>query len=122
MEATVEIAGHELIVDYEFKITSRGCPATGPSYSSGGEPAEAAEFEITVLGARFPKQHADVPELEIPKWLEDILVWHLMERDDVNEIVQQADYDPYYGRDPDDERDRRLDDEERESQSQNDEF
>lgn len=93
MEALVEIAGEELIVEYVFKITSPGCPETGPSYASGGEPAEPAEFEIEVLGARFPNQHADVPDPELPEWLKGVLATHLMERDDVNEIVQRAVYE-----------------------------
>lgn len=108
MEAEVEIAGHDLIVEYVFSITAHGCPATGPSYSSGGEPAEAAEFELTVLGLRFPKQHADVPALEIPAWLKDILTTHLAERDDINEIVQRDDYERGSD-DPDWERDLRRD-------------
>jgi hypothetical protein len=36
---TIEIA-------FEVKMTSKGSPARGPSYSSGGEPAEPPEFEI----------------------------------------------------------------------------
>lgn len=80
MEATVEIAGHELVVDYGFKITAHGCPQTGPTFYSGGEPAEPAEFEIEVFGIRFAEQHADV-ELGMPEWLKDILTTHLSERD-----------------------------------------
>lgn len=121
MEADVEIAGHDLIVEYVFKITSHGYPATGPSYSSGGEPAGGAEFDITILGLRFPKQHADV-HLVVPEWLKNILTTHLLDRDDINDIVQEADRDPYYGRDPDLERDMRLEDQELDrGQSQDDE-
>lgn len=111
MEATAEIAGHELIVEYVFKITAHWCPQTGPTYSSGGEPAEPAEFEIEVLGLRFPKQHADVPELAMPEWLKDILTTHLSERDDINDIIQRADYERDSG-DPDWERDLRNEDRE----------
>lgn len=32
-------------VDIEFSFTS-GCPATGPSYASGGDPASPAEVEM----------------------------------------------------------------------------
>lgn len=80
MEATIELAGREMIVEYVFKITSYGCPQTGPSYT----------FELEILGLRFPKQHADVPELEMPEWLSGILNTYLAERDDVNEIIQRA--------------------------------
>jgi len=120
MEADVEIAGHDLIVEYVFKITSHGYPATGPSYASGGEPAGGAEFDITVLGLRFPKQHADVPELEMPTWLKDILTTHLLDRDDINDIVQRADYERDSG-DPDYERDLRDEERELDRQSADDE-
>lgn len=120
MEACVEIAGQELLVEYVFKITSHGYPATGPTFSSGGEPAGGAEFEIEVLGLRFPKQHADVPNPEMPEWLKDVLTTHLSERDDINDIVQDADGDPDYGRDPDLERDMREEDRELDRQSPRD--
>ena len=94
MKASVEIAGQEMIVEYEFKITCHGSTESGPSYDSGGEPAEAAEFEITVYGIDFPKRDADVPEPELPDWLKDVLATHLSERDDINDIVQQADMEP----------------------------
>lgn len=123
MEASVDIAGQELIVEYEYKITARGCRAIRPSLSDPGAPAEGAEFEIIVHGARFPKQHADVANPELPEWLKDVLTTHLSERDDINDIVQDADSDPDYGRDPDYERDLRNENREMErQQSQSDEF
>lgn len=36
--------GKELLVEYT--VTSWGAPESGPSYSSGGEPAEPPEIEI----------------------------------------------------------------------------
>lgn len=110
MKADVEIAGHDLIVEYEIKITSHGYPASGPTYSSGGEPGAGAEFDIEILGLRFPKQHADV-ELVIPTWLRDIVTTHLLERDDINDIAQRMDHERDEG-DPDLERDMRLEDQE----------
>lgn len=103
-EASVTIADQELIVEYEFKITARGYPDTRPSLSDPGEPGAGAEFEITVLGARLRKLGGEV-EIEMPQWLKDVLTTHLSERDDINDIVQEADSDPDYGRDPDYERD-----------------
>ena len=108
MEAEIEIAGHDLIVEYEIKITSHSYPATGPSYASGGEPGGGPEFEITVHGLRFAKQHADVPALAIPQWLEDILCTHLAERDDIYDAVCRAEYEND-GPDPDDARDALMD-------------
>ena len=93
MEASVDIAGQEMIVEYEFKITSRGYPGCGPSFNSPGEPPEPCEFEVTVHGARFPKQHADVPNPELPEWLKDALATHLMGREDIWAIVDAADRD-----------------------------
>jgi hypothetical protein len=101
MKTEIDICGQTLLVEYEFKITSRGHKGTRPSFDDPGSPPEAAEFEIDVHGVHFP---ADV-ELELPRWLKDVLITHLMESDDVNRIVQDADRDPFYGRDPDYERD-----------------
>ena len=35
-----------LDVEIEYTCISKGRPASGPSYSSGGEPAESPEFQI----------------------------------------------------------------------------
>ncbi len=91
MKATVTLFDAvNLEVEYDFKITAHGCPESWSSY--GGDPAEPAEFDIEILGIEFPKQHADV-HLDLPEWLKDILTAHLLERDDINEIVQEADYE-----------------------------
>ena len=37
---------YKIELEFEVKMTHAGAPATGPSYSSGGEPAEPPEFEI----------------------------------------------------------------------------
>ena len=107
MEAEVEIAGHELIVEWDFKITSHSYPATGPSYASGGEPGGGPEFDLTVLSIRLHNQHADV-QLDMPQWLRDIICTHLAERDDIYDIVCRAEYENG-GPDPDDARDAMLD-------------
>lgn len=92
MKATVTILETNFEVTYDFNITAGGSPETGPSYSSGGEPAEPAEFDIEIIELRLPNQNADVT-LDVPKWLEEMLATHLSERDDINEIVQRADQD-----------------------------
>jgi len=90
-KTSVEIAGTELIVEYDFDITAHGCSAHMGSLSYEGHPAEPAEFVVNILGIRFPKQGADIPQLEIPRWLEDVLTSHLYECDDINDVVQKAD-------------------------------
>ena len=37
-----------LETEVEYTLISRGRPATGPTYSCGGEPAEAPEYEIII--------------------------------------------------------------------------
>lgn len=37
---------YKIVLEFEVKATSYGLPATGPSYHSGGEPAEPPELEI----------------------------------------------------------------------------
>lgn len=92
MQATVTILETNFVVEYEFTITTSGTMETSPSFGSGGEPAEAAEFDITVTEICVPKQHADVC-LDLPDWLGDLIATHLCGRDDINDIVQQADRD-----------------------------
>jgi hypothetical protein len=93
--ATIQICGEDFEVEYDFKITHSGSPESYSSY--GGDPAEPAEFEIELLALQRPKQPDAAPGLEMPKWLKDLIEQHLSERDDINEIVQQADMerDPF---------------------------
>jgi hypothetical protein len=93
MKASVTILEVNMEVEYDFNITTHGSQESWSSY--GGDPAEPAEFDIKILGLEFPKQHADV-RLEIPEWLKDMLTTHLLERDDINAIVQQADQESDY--------------------------
>jgi hypothetical protein len=37
---------YDVHIEVEIKLTSRGYPATGPSYNSPGDPAESPEFEV----------------------------------------------------------------------------
>ena len=97
MRTMIDLLGTTFEVDYDFEITASGSPETGPSYSSGGEPAEAAEFEITVTEIR-----AEGKTIELPKWIEELIETHLSERDDINDIVQDADRERGDG--PDDDR------------------
>lgn len=59
----------EIEVEIEYDFTS-GSPETGPSYPSGGEPAEPAELSIckvTILSPLACKTLEDVAE----GWLQD---------------------------------------------------
>ena len=77
--AVISLLDQEILVDYKIRITFRGSPETGPSYSSGGEPAEPAEFDIEVLGLRWPKKDADVSDPFMPEWLRDLIETHIAE-------------------------------------------
>lgn len=53
---------YTITLEFEVKMTSKGSPARGPSFSSGGEPAEPPEFEIETIsfegiGDSFEKQY-----------------------------------------------------------------
>lgn len=79
MDAFTTIAGSDYVVTYDYKITSPGAPEQGPSYASGGQPAEPMEYEVTVTGlyADNCKPNASAKLLEIPAWLRDELIEHL---------------------------------------------
>jgi len=85
MEYHFELFGQELTINYEYKITNPGAPETGPSYSSGGEPAEPMEYEIQSFELFNDKDE----KLEVPKWLNDIIETHLSESDKVYEDIDE---------------------------------
>ncbi len=47
----VMLADEDICVLVDYTVTSWGAPETGPSYASGGEPAEPPEFEIDKIVA-----------------------------------------------------------------------
>ena len=93
MDFGVEIAGKEYIVGCDITITASGSPESGPSYYSGGEPAESCEFEVEVYSLR---DGGSGPELELPEWLRKHLTTYLSEWDKVVEAANQLDMERDY--------------------------
>src|SRR5580704_2960752 len=64
----------EVMAEIDFTITP-GSPATGPSYSSGGEPAEPAEIEIDRVWLCFPiaGEMGHFSHEPAPQWLVDFV-------------------------------------------------
>ncbi len=129
MQRSFEIFDQEFIVDFDAKVTFAGCPATGPSYASGGEPACDLEWEldgdITIKRLIWTNErecvwaiknhatpivpaYAESEPLEIPAWLHDVIVKYLEADDDGQIYAELASADN--GPDPDDARDRMRDD------------
>lgn len=55
---------YKVTLEFEIKMTSTGSPASGPSFSGPGEPAEPPEFEIEScsfegIGDSFEKQYEE---------------------------------------------------------------
>lgn len=91
----------EIEVEVHYTITP-GWPATGPSYASGGEPAEPAEIIIT-HGHIVSEPDSPVA----PTWLLDIIE---NSEEAYAVLGEHADWG-HTQEDPDDARDRRRDDE-----------
>ena len=86
---SIQIAGADYIVEYAYKITAKATPARGPSYASGGEPADPMEYEVTVKSI-VPDDGSNVfPTLEMPEWLKDALTLHLQESDEVYAEIEE---------------------------------
>jgi hypothetical protein len=76
MDAYLSIAGAEYIAGYQYKITSPGAPEQGPSYSSGGQPAEPFEFEVTFVDLRKDEGGGKTTLVDCPAWLKaEIETW-----------------------------------------------
>ena len=73
---TVHFGGDELevLVEVEFTITP-GSPASGPTYSCGGEPAEPAEIDYVNFWTKIPiaGQAGHFSHEPAPQWLADFL-------------------------------------------------
>lgn len=65
-----EYPGSEIYV--EFTVTSWGAPATGPSYASGGDPAEPPEIEID----RIWVDDREIPYFDPSPWTK-VKVWFM---------------------------------------------
>lgn len=89
MHASIQIAGADFVVDYDYKITCPGRPARWPSWASPGEPPEPMEFEVTVTALRedLPGRSLPAPLLQMPEWLKDAIEEDLAGRDDVYEAI-----------------------------------
>jgi hypothetical protein len=76
MDAFATIFGSEFIIGYSYKITSPGAPEEGPSYASGGQPAEAFEFEVTFVDLRKDEGGGKETPVDCPAWLKaEIETW-----------------------------------------------
>ncbi len=107
MYLNIENEQIEITALIEYTITP-GCPAQGPSYASGGEPAEPAEIEIREVELEIsdPRFEGDRFREPCPKWLFD----YLANSSDVYEnLGEHGDWGKAY-QDPDDARDQQRDD------------
>ena len=67
------ILGVDLVADVYYRVTSRGCPEQGPTYDSGGQPAEAPEWEIDRILVGPDDGVQDKEPFSIPAWLHDLI-------------------------------------------------
>lgn len=88
MKTSITILNTDFEVEYIINITSRGCSAHYGSLIYEGHPADAAEFEVEFLAL-----YKDKIELTVPDWLKELILEHLYNRKDINEIAQEIDYE-----------------------------
>ena len=102
MDAYLTIAGAEYIVGYDYTITSPGAPEQGPSYASGGQPAEPFEFEVRFVDLRKDEGGGKETPVDCPAWLKDALeswlyedsdgrVYAAIEKDDSDRVANYYD-------------------------------
>ena len=84
MRTYLTIAGAEYVVDYSYDITSPGAPEQGPSYASGGQPAEPFEWEPTFIALAKDLGGGEISTVECPKWLQTEIETWLYEDSDGN--------------------------------------
>lgn len=87
-EFCFSIAGADYIATYSAKVTYEGAPECGPSYASGGQPADPPEFEVTVE-ALFADPRDRIPDapLELPAWLREAIEQAIIDDDDAGAAI-----------------------------------
>ena len=81
------IDGEAFIANIDWRCTYAGRPMRGPSFNSPGEPAEPAEFDLTVKWIARDDGARKGETLELPQWLVDLL--------EESESVYSAVYDDW---------------------------
>ncbi len=95
----LSILDADFVAEIEYRITSRGAPETGPTYSCGGQPAEPPEWDIEDVQLReyHPRPLlAANPLLDVPKWLFELISEHDKVSEAIYEAIwkdERADYD-----------------------------
>ncbi len=77
--------GEEFIADVDYRVTYYGAPAQGPSYCSGGEPAEGPEWEIEYIALRRDYLDGFGPEFEAT----GALFHHLANLDKISDAISE---------------------------------
>ena len=123
---TIEIAGTEFEMEFDARVTSRGCPAKLSGPPEDCYPAEAAEYEVSDVrlfklvlaeAAGVPGESGFIPRRwvrgdELPvndQWLLDLLEAYAYDSDEAQQAVDEE-IDESDGPDPDDAYDRWRDD------------
>jgi hypothetical protein len=102
----VNIEGAEVPAEFEFTCSPL-YPATGPSFSSGGEPGGGGEIEIVGVTLMIEMHDKTIKRVEAPDWLLNILA---NDEDVTWRLGNSCDWGADDGPDPDDARDRRIED------------
>ena len=85
MKTTIEICEAPFCVEFDYKIHSKAYPATRD------EPSSPMEFEIHNLALSADLGTKPSPSLEIPAWLEKLIIENLQDSASVyDEIAEDA--------------------------------
>ena len=110
MRYCFEMLGTSFIAEFDYTVTAKAIPESGPSYVSGGEPAEPMQwavedltlFEVPGRLERFPNGEVDwnktrrglKPINLSDEWLRDFIKEAILNDPDINDEVE-ADYAEY---------------------------
>ena len=90
LELMLDVCGETMKIDADVEYTcTRGTPATGPSYYSGGEPGDPAELEVHSVELIVTDKTAQPPAVirePAPEWL----VNYIANSDEVYQVLGNA--------------------------------
>ena len=89
-DVSINFMGEDFIAEVDYDATFWGAPETGPTYASGGEPAEPPEWVINSIHLRWDRAAGVLgPAFETTGELFD----HLANLDRVNDAIFEAIYE-----------------------------
>lgn len=93
MYYSTNVRGIDVVVEYDFEVTYRGCRATPASLDYPGDPGEATEYDLTILEITW--DGGDKREAHFTKKYRDRIMSEIDTSDELAQAIEDYYSDDY---------------------------